>query len=629
MTRPRLVTPDLALHGAAVALGLVLMLAISLSQAGPLAAALISSGATAVSLAHAMGTPRRVTRTLAMAAALCALATACVFFAPATISMALPFGLVGFVATLTAAWGPRAGALSFSPVLAFVFTLAFPRGSLPPLQAWALSLLGMGLYVGWGIAVSALLQPLYRREALAACRAAIAQLQPAGNRRTASSVLTQQEATWATRLQAARDVVFPAGHHPAGRRQAAELLALIDQWELMFAARASTTAAASTTSANSAASAPTLPTALPAAPPTALTDKLPLSHADLQTFVTPESFPLRALRSHLTLASPTLRHALRTAVALACAEAIGRLLNLGQHSYWLPLTVAVVLRGTFDQTLARFNARLTGSVVGCVFVSLVLPPHSAALTLAVFFAAVALSNWFFFTRYWVTAACTTILAALQLAMMGTGEFPIGERLADTAIGATLALAFSHVLPSWERRSLPAALNRVLNTLLAYAEQAFTRDGSRPVAYRLARSAAHQALCSLAAVYQRTAAEPHEVRVPAEAMLQLLAHGHHLLSQLAALHLRIQRAPSPRQQAAMAASLRQLIDSLHTALQPGASTTARPHPMLTDADALSLDEANALLDTAHQLSVLVHDTQAALTPVGDDAPQDWWSGLRRT
>ncbi|HEX2009470.1 MAG TPA: FUSC family protein, partial [Roseateles sp.] len=163
---------------------------------------------------------------------------------------------------------------------------------------------------------------------------------------------------------------------------------------------------------------------------------LPLSDQELRLFVAPEGWPLSALRDHLSLASPVLRHALRFGLALGTAYAIALALPWASHPQWLVLSVAVVLRGNLEQTLARRNARVGGTLLGCLLVlALAQLPTDAWMSL-VFLAAVGLAHGFALERYLVTAVAATVMALLQQHLVHPeAGFPVVERLADTLLGA--------------------------------------------------------------------------------------------------------------------------------------------------------------------------------------------------
>jgi len=282
-----------------------------------------------------------------------------------------------------------------------------------------------------------------------------------------------------------------------------------------------------------------------------------LTREQLQLFVSVEGWPLAALRPHLKWGSPVMRHALRSTAALGAAYFIGLSLPWASHPHWLVLSVAVVLRGTLEQTLARRNARVAGTVLGCLLVLGLSHLATPWLSTAVYLGATGVAHAFAVARYFVTATAATVMALLQdhLANPG-GGFAIAERLADTAIGALLAWAFSYVLPSWERHGLPRLLARLKKALEALAGAALQMPGpgTDDVALRLARREVYESLRTLAAAGQRTRVEPRAVRVPAHTFADLLAHSHALLGHVAAVRVMLARRSQDLDAGAAAAAL---------------------------------------------------------------------------
>ncbi len=271
-----------------------------------------------------------------------------------------------------------------------------------------------------------------------------------------------------------------------------------------------------------------------------------LDREALQLFVTLDAWPLAAFRPHLSLRSPVMRHALRLGVALSCAYFIGIALPWAAHPYWLVLSVAVVLRGSLEQTLSRRNARVIGTAAGCVLVLALTQARAEWLAAGIFLAAVGTAHAFVTTRYGVTSAAGAVMALLQAQMAhGLTDMAVIERIADTVLGAGLAWGFSYVLPSWERVGLPRLLDRVTRALSTLAGEALQlrEPGDPEIALRLARREAYGALDGLAAAAQRSRVEPRRVRVPLQEMAALLARGHALLAQVAAVKLMLTRRGS--------------------------------------------------------------------------------------
>ena len=69
------------------------------------------------------------------------------------------------------------------------------------------------------------------------------------------------------------------------------------------------------------------------------------------------------LRANLNLHSATFRHAVRLAVCVGIGDTAGHMAGW-DRSYWLPMTVAVILKPDFTTTLSRGFLRLFGTLAG-------------------------------------------------------------------------------------------------------------------------------------------------------------------------------------------------------------------------------------------------------------------------
>ena len=263
----------------------------------------------------------------------------------------------------------------------------------------------------------------------------------------------------------------------------------------------------------------------------------------LQLFVSPEGWPLAALRPHLSLQSGVMRHALRGTLAMSAAWLLGLALPWASHPHWLVLSVAVVLRGNLEQTLSRRNERVIGTVIGCLLVLVLAQVHSHLVLAVVFIVAVGTAHAYVNVRYRVAATAATLMALLQplLLLPGTGP-AVGERLADTVIGALLAWAFCFVLPSWERRGLTRLSKQLASVLARHAGNVlhWAPTPERLLAQRLSRQQAYQVLGALAAAAQRNAVEPLQVRVPEAQLEALLSRGYRWMALLGALQQTLAR-----------------------------------------------------------------------------------------
>ena len=628
--RPWRLLPAYVVNGIAVAVGIGCIQIVARELAGAHAAALVVSGAACASIADLPNATSRTWHRVGAAALLSVLAALAVDLVRARpTALGLVVIAVAFVAMMALAWGARAGAVSFSPVLAMIFAMAVPPAEHElAIAGWGAC--GAVAYLGWSLLAGAALQRRYRTLAMvSALRAAAALFRARADVLVAYRVLAGEapplrawiggEAALADRLQAARDLVYPAVQSACWQRDVAIVLRLIDLRDALLTSRLDVAllgtdvagreilerAAAAlralgdrlddaadalrdgTTSAAPQRIAPSLAAladaaAMPADDARARLvpvlagrvarlagdverihrllhgehDTLPLTEQQLQSFVAPEGWPTRALKPHWRRDSPVLRHAVRMSLALGTAYYLALALPWAAHPYWLVLSVAVVLRGSLGDTLARRNARVLGTVLGCLLVIGVSHLPSAAFVNVAFLAALATAHSFVIQRYWVTATAASVMALLQSHLVNPeAGFAIGERIADTFLGALLAWCFSYVLPWWERRSVPIAIGRALGELSDYAAHSLRAGSGDAVDERLARREAYESLAALGAAVARSHAEPRGVRLPIERLAALLDHGERFMAHLSLVRHSLARlddaADLPRVDAALA------------------------------------------------------------------------------
>lgn len=615
LLRPWNLLPAYAINGIAVAVGIGCIQLLASALAGGSAAQLVVSGAVCASLPDVPNTATRTGHRVAAAALLSSIAALVVDLLRAhPLALGGGVAIVAFCAMMAMSWGVRAMAVSFSPILSMVFSMAVPpTGHALAVAGW--SACGGVAYLAWAMLSTRVLQPRYRTLALADALRGAAQLfhsrehvlESTGSERSGGEPIQawiRGEAALADRLQSARDLLFAADDNPRWRRDTAILLRIIDLRDILLASpldvellgndsasRAILTRVAGALRATGdemerAADAvrlgePPLARDAPgvdfdaqlAAVPLPAGDArsrlipalqnrtrqidqdvarihhllegreepLPLTHEQLQQFVAAEGWPLRALRSQWSIDSPVLRHAVRTACALAAAYYLALILPWGSHPYWLVLSVAVVLRGTLGDTLARRNARVVGTMLGCLVVVGLAAVQALAFLKVLFLVALGVAHAFAAQRYWLTATAASVTALLQSHLVSPeASFPIAERIADTVLGALLAWCFSYVLPSWERRSARMAIGRICANLQAYAAYALKATEADPVGERLARRQAYDALQALGVALQRSHVEPKAVRLPAREISALLDHGERLMAHLSMVRLLLAR-----------------------------------------------------------------------------------------
>ncbi|MEV0451340.1 FUSC family protein [Streptomyces sp. NPDC050600] len=273
---------------------------------------------------------------------------------------------------------------------------------------------------------------------------------------------------------------------------------------------------------------------------------------------------LARMRAELRHESPILRHAVRV-TAVACAGyLIGTALPLG-HGYWAPMASVMVMRPDFTQTYARSVARFGGTLVGVTLASgIVQAAHpgvygSAALAVLCAFGMYLLMR----TGYAMSQVFVAAYVVFLLGMAGEGlSQTIRDRLLLTLLGGVLAMLSYAVYPAWETPRLRGRLADwlVADGRYAAAVVAHYADPTGPscpdvrealLGTRTARIAWQEGLARAAHEPVRHRGLSHAAADGAEAALAQLGR----VAMLLEAHLPERGAPPVPEAAALAEALR--------------------------------------------------------------------------
>jgi len=165
-----------------------------------------------------------------------------------------------------------------------------------------------------------------------------------------------------------------------------------------------------------------------------------------------------------------LRHAIR----LTAAELAGTGLAIAMgfpHNYWIPMTLAWVLRPDLAGTAVRVTARIGGTVLGLVLAGVVLGifGFGTVPVLIVVFVSTVIIYAFIGPNY---ALCTAGVTAFVVAVFGLLGDPLIEtldlRLAGTLIAAVIAVAAVLALPARTTQAMAGVLASFARSVAEYA-----------------------------------------------------------------------------------------------------------------------------------------------------------------
>ncbi len=268
----------------------------------------------------------------------------------------------------------------------------------------------------------------------------------------------------------------------------------------------------------------------------------------------PAPLPTRALEAaRLALTSGAAwRYGLRLALCMAIASAVTEVEGVPHlfgipetHSFWVSLTVVVVLKPDFGSVFVRALLRALGTIVAAVPTLLVLaivPRGWAAVPLAAFFGGLIppLKAKSYAMR---TAAITPLmLFLLDMVSSAPSTELVAARLIDTVLGCLIVLVFGYGLwpESWRVR-LGDRIIAGFEAAADYLDEAFTGSWNARVRDR---RALHRSLNSIQNGLRQMLSEPPPASRQGTAWWPVLIELDRLVDAITAASVRAERGAGP-------------------------------------------------------------------------------------
>jgi uncharacterized membrane protein YccC len=246
---------------------------------------------------------------------------------------------------------------------------------------------------------------------------------------------------------------------------------------------------------------------------------------------------LATLRANLTFESAAFRHAVRLAVCVALAAGIGRAVSW-HRTYWLPMTVVIVLKPDFTATFSRGVLRVAGTLAGLAFATALF--HILSATVITQIVSIGLLTFvlrsYGAANYGILTAAVSALVVLLIGLTGVSAKDVtAARAINSVSGGALALTAYWLWPTWERFRINENVARLLDAYRDYfrvISEAYLKPDAPPPALDNSRQAVRLARSNLEASVDRLSAEPYPSHLAA--LSDMLASSHRLVHALMAL-----------------------------------------------------------------------------------------------
>jgi len=306
------------------------------------------------------------------------------------------------------------------------------------------------------------------------------------------------------------------------------------------------------------------------------------SNVDHTLFIGHQPLDPKVLLHNLNSTSTAFKHAVRISVACLIGFTISKLLAYGQHSYWILLTIAFILKPAFSLTKTRNIDRILGTVAGVLIGAAILffikntTAHFVLMVLLMLGAYTFLRTW-----YVVMVICTTAYIVILFQFLNIPFITVvQERVFDTVLGCVIAFSAGYFLfPDWEAHQIKNHMADVLTANAVYLQNVTQAlEGAEPdrIEYKLARKTVYVQSANLSAAYQRMVAEPKSRQYDKTVLHQFMVRNHLLFSNIAHLATLLQDAPQ-RTAYPLAARTKKAAQKLEVLSKKLNSETLLPEP----------------------------------------------------
>ncbi|MFE7559900.1 FUSC family protein [Kitasatospora sp. NPDC057500] len=307
-------------------------------------------------------------------------------------------------------------------------------------------------------------------------------------------------------------------------------------------------------------------------------------------------------RLRVRLVSPgAARYGARLALCIAVGAAVTAALPLSKD-YWVPMTIAFVLKPDLGSVFLRSVSRSVGTVLGVAVTAAVLALAASPWALVAIAAlCVALLPYATAAHYGLNTVVMTPMALVLLQLGGQdGAAEFWPRVLDTALASAIVLLFGHLLwPERPRHRIGPRLLTATTALKAYLRSVTQPDDPRPEAEVWLRRTAYRALADARAEVEQGLAEPPPTGrlaaewLPATAALERLSGA---VAAFAAQRRYGGRVPDPVEVERVGRALEELTAAARAHRPPtrAAARPTRPHDPTRSALGRAADELDALL-----------------------------------
>jgi uncharacterized membrane protein (TIGR01666 family) len=267
---------------------------------------------------------------------------------------------------------------------------------------------------------------------------------------------------------------------------------------------------------------------------------------NLRQFAPHQLIDWNLFKANITPTSNHFRHAARVSIVCLLAFIFTQTVSEGPHSYWILLTIIVILKPGFSLTKQRNIERVSGTIAGGLMGLVVLYYFPTVTARFIFLGLFMLLTYSFIRiRYVLGVLFMTpyILIVFSFTTHYNEAVVAWERIIDTLIGAGAAFAASYfIFPTWESNQLKNAVVEMLRANTQYFTKILERSNINDKSqsdYRLARRDIYVKTAQLTTAFQHMLSEPKSKQKKADLLYRFSVLNYQLSSYMATLSYQLE------------------------------------------------------------------------------------------
>ncbi|AVR47478.1 FUSC family protein [Christiangramia fulva] len=291
---------------------------------------------------------------------------------------------------------------------------------------------------------------------------------------------------------------------------------------------------------------------------------------EAQKFLSTQEYDVKTLLSNFNFQSPFFRHSLRLSLIMIIGFLAGFYFSI-QNSYWILLTIVVIMRPNYGLTKQRTRKRIIGTLIGgALAVGILFLTQNTTVYAILALVTLTLAFSLIQKNYTTAAIFITLSIVFIYALLKPDVLKVIKfRVLDTLVGAALAAAGNFFFwPKWEKQELPGNIAASLQANLEYFREIssfYQLKGKLPTSYKLSRKQAFLKIGDLNGAFQRMAQEPKAQKQQLALFYEIVSINQTFLSVLASLGTYIRTHPTTKASSAFKDYTENIIDNLETAL----------------------------------------------------------------